>query len=136
MMIMVDISIKIALRQVLVLLQQHVVMTVTVDISIKIALQQVRALARLMMTQQPQVLVLQPLVVMMVTIKIALQQVRAQQLLQEEEVVAQQVLVLQPLVVEQQQVQVAALQVKVFNFFFSILNSVKSDVLSSVEYCT
>jgi hypothetical protein len=73
-------------------------------------------------------------VVMMVTIKIALQQVRAQPLLQE--VVAQQVLVLQPLVVEQQQVQVAALQVKVFNFFFSILNSVKSDVLSSVEYCT
>jgi hypothetical protein len=66
-----------------------------------------------------------------ISIKIALQQVRAQQLLQEEEVVAQQVLVLQPLVVEQQQVQVAALQVKLFNFFFSILNSVKSDTSNS-----
>jgi hypothetical protein len=36
--------------------------------------------------------------------------------------------------VEQQQVQVAALQVKLFNFFFSILNSVKSDTSSSMEY--
>jgi hypothetical protein len=101
------------LQQVLVP-QQVAVMMMAINIDTEIAQRLVQVLV-------------QPLMAMMVTIKIAQRLVQVQQLLQEEEVVAQQVLVLQPLVVEQQ-------QVKVFNFFFSILNSVKSDTSSSMEY--